>query len=444
MQRLALRWRVIAWIASAHLFVIAAAGAVIVFNARHAVELEIQAAQDSAVAMARSTLSVLAADAHGEAEFLALRERIAQPRHVRILVNHPDLGELNFANPGEEADEPVPEWFEYLITPDFQPKRLEVDFGAARGFIEIHAMPEDEAAEVWEDVRGLFSVWLIATGALLAALVFVIGKGLAPLSRVHEVLRALEAGELSARVGDLSSSDLQPLGTRIDALAQSLENATLERRELAQRLLEQRDNERKEIARELHDELGPCLFAITVETEALRGEASGDQIERTDRIIQAVDAIRAVNRRVLHAVRPVTVGTLPLSDVITDLIAQFKEQTSNVTFHADVAQGLPATSETVDLTVYRILQEGVTNALRHGAPSHIEITARPVPNEPATAIEVCVSDDGRGIGLKLEEGRGVLGMRERVAALGGRLDLAARRDHSTGTRLCARLPVAAA
>lgn len=435
MQQLTLRSRVMIWIVLAHAAVMVIAGTLILVNARDAVTLEVQTAQESAVALVRSVVS----SADSEAALQTLAAQIAQPRHVRIRVFHPQRGPLSLAETEDHAleDEPAPDWFARWVSPEILPERIEVDFGGTYGLIEVAAAPDDEAAEVWEDVRDLFSIWIPATGALLVLLTVVVRQSLAPLQQVDGVVHALHAGDLTARVGDLPNRDLQPLGRRIDALAESLQSALLDRKTMDARLLRLRDSERKEIARELHDELGPCLFAITVEAEALDGPQAG----RGGRIMQAVERIRAVNRRILDAVRPAVVGALPLSDVVTDLVSEYEDQAPDVSFKLTIGDAIPSTSESLDLTVYRIVQEALTNALRHGAPKEIAVTLHATGPEPRPTLEVMVTDDGCGIDPAWRSGNGLLGMQERVAGLGGTFEIGPTSGPKSGTILRASLPL---
>ncbi|MEM0950351.1 MAG: ATP-binding protein [Pseudomonadota bacterium] len=435
MRHLTLSSRVMIWIVLAHTVVVVVAGTLILLNARDAVKLEVLSAQESAVTLVRSTM----ASADGDTALQSLAAQVAQPRHVRMRVLHPTQGTLNLAEADMDdlEDDPAPNWFARWVTPEVLPARIEVDFDGTSGVIEVTAAPDDEAAEVWEDVRDLFSIWIAATVLLLVLLTFVVRQSLSPLKTFEHVLNALHSGDLTARVGDLPSRDLQPLGHQIDALAESLEDALQDRRLTDARLLRLRDSERKEIARELHDELGPCLFAITVEADALTGDYSG----RGARIKEAVDRIRALNSRVLDAVRPVTIGALPLVDIVSDLIGSFEDQAPNVTFTLDFENHVGSTSESVDLTVYRVVQEALTNALRHGGPDNINVYIRSGTSKTHRTLEIRVFDDGCGIDPAWQSGNGLLGMQERVASLGGRLEVRPQSTPGHGTTLCAFLPM---
>lgn len=442
MTRLTLRWRVLILIAVVHVLVMAGAGAILVVNAREAVKAEITAAQGSAVTMMESLVQRLAAAPSGASSLHALAETLIQPRHVRIRILPGGGAEpIEIAGP-EAADDddgkPAPDWFLNWVAPEVEVRSiLVVREGAILGSVEIAALPEDESTEVWEDVWRLFLFWTLTTIFLLAALAVLIRQALAPLNRLEQALERLDGGDYDARASDLETPDLHPIGQRVDRLAETLQLAEAERNSLSQDLLNLRDSERRDIARDLHDELGPCLFGLTVASDGLRKspESAAEHVETIDRLVAH---IRSTHARILNSLRPPTIGTLPLEDVIADLVCDFRERAPDVVFEQDIGP-LPRTCDTIDLTVYRILQEGMTNALRHGEADRIGITVQVSPDSGDAALDLHINDDGTGPPNGWRVGRGILGMRERVSALGGMLRI--RPADGRGTVLHAVLPL---
>ncbi|WP_417606513.1 ATP-binding protein [Primorskyibacter flagellatus] len=419
MQHLTLKWRVLLLIASVHLLVMLSAGYVLLDNARTAVAREITAAQESAAILIRDFAGQRTEDMATFAD--DLRTVIAAPRHVRIRYvqsNNSDIIELAVS---EQEDEDAPEWFLDWVAPEIPAISIPVGSSPMKPFgaIEVIANPDDEAAEVWEDVEALFFVWIGATGVLLIALTVLVGQAFAPLKQFERALARLTAGDYSHRLDSPPSPDLMEIWQGIVTLAASLEASEDARRTLSSRLLELREDERRVLARELHDELGPCLFGLSVMADGLRN-ASGGVGEKAEDIDLLVSRIRSANRRILDTLRPATIGNLPLKDVVTDLVAQFACDHPEVHFHADISGSLPPTSDVLDATVYRTLQEAMVNALRHGQPSEIRIRLT-CKAERELAVEV--TDNGCGLASGWQEGRGLLGMRERVDAFNGRFFL---------------------
>lgn len=212
------------------------------------------------------------------------------------------------------------------------------------------------------------------------------------------------------------------------------QDAEAAQRSLAARLLDCREDERRLLARDLHDELGPCLFGLSVMADGLR--RAPDSAGETAREIETLVArIRQANGRILTALRPAGIGRLPLSDVITELVAEMSDAHPGTRFRLDIAQPLPPGAERLDLAVYRILQEGMTNALRHGRATVVEVRLRAREGH----LDLEVTDDGRGLASGWTAGRGLEGMRDRVAALRGQISLSP--CAGSGTRLRARVPL---
>jgi len=273
---------------------------------------------------------------------------------------------------------------------------------------------------------------------LLGALALLVGRALTPLKELEQALKRMEAGNYTARAATTESPDLHRIALRIDRLAENLHRAETQRAVLSQRVIDLRDAERKEIARELHDELGPCLFGLTVSADALRQGANNPE-RHLDMLDTLVERIRSTNVRILHTLRPTTVGILPLSDVISDLLSDFTERYPDKRFESDIEPCLPKTSETLDLTIYRITQEAITNALRHAQAGRILLRVASETRGPDPSIIVEVQDHGTGLREGWAEGRGLLGMRERIDAQGGRLNIGP--FPGGGTLLCAFIPL---
>jgi signal transduction histidine kinase len=220
-------------------------------------------------------------------------------------------------------------------------------------------------------------------------------------------------------------------------------------RERAERLEREREaearaavaEERARIARELHDVVGHSVSVMTVQASGVRRLLRDDQererealliVERTGR-----EALAEMRRMVGVLRRPEEAPALapqPSLEHLGRLVEQARDAGLDVDLHIEGdAVELPAG---VDLTAYRLVQEGLTNAIKHAKASHAHVRV----SYGADTIEVIVSDDGRGVGNGDGGGHGLVGMRERVSVYGGELD--AGPQPGGGYRLRAKLPVA--
>ena len=132
-------------------------------------------------------------------------------------------------------------------------------------------------------------------------------------------------GDLDSRIGPLPHPDLAALATHADRLAQALEQARTDRTRLQHQVIARADAERQASARDLHDEMGPCLFGLRVEADALR-EAAPDPATAAsaDQIAAIAEQIARVNRTLLDDLRPMAVGQLPLATVLADYVADLE------------------------------------------------------------------------------------------------------------------------
>ncbi|HEX5632651.1 MAG TPA: sensor histidine kinase, partial [Gemmatimonadales bacterium] len=223
-------------------------------------------------------------------------------------------------------------------------------------------------------------------------------------------------------------------------LGERLQVRSLELERLSKRMLEQHEEERRRLSRELHDETAQVFSAVKMELSMLRGSVTGDCTPRLDRVMGLVDTgIRGI-RNVVNDLRPSLLDDLGLLPALRSLVAQFAERSGlQVTF--DAPRVLPALSKPAELAVFRALQEALSNVARHADARSVAVT---LAVRDATLC-LGVSDDGRGpehtdtAKLEREGHMGLTGMRERLTAVGGRVAFDGRPGE--GTRLEIQVPV---
>jgi two-component system, NarL family, sensor histidine kinase UhpB len=216
-------------------------------------------------------------------------------------------------------------------------------------------------------------------------------------------------------------------------------------RELAQRHLDAQEAERKHLARELHDELGQYLNAIKLDAVAIRAHAAADAklaAEAAAGIVASVDHVHAAVSDMIRRLRPVGLDELGLPAAIESCVDAWRQRVPGTRISLTLDGELHGLGETFDLTVYRLIQEALTNCQRHAAAREVEIRLeRRMHGANDDELVLRVVDDGRGIepGVR-RTGFGVAGMQERVAMLGGQLRITS--EPGRGVTLEARLPLA--
>jgi len=209
-------------------------------------------------------------------------------------------------------------------------------------------------------------------------------------------------------------------------------------RELAQQLISVQEAERLSLARELHDELGQRCSAILVETASLRraGDDRAAMLGAAARADVAAQGLYLLLRGMLGRLRPAQLDALGLPAALQDLCESWETRSGVAcVFHHDgPLQALP---DVLNITVYRVVQESLTNALRHARARSVRI----VLLATADGLQLTVQDDGQGmdVAASSRRGLGLLGAAERAAAAGGELQV--HSEPGAGVRLQLRLPL---
>jgi two-component system, NarL family, sensor histidine kinase UhpB len=217
-----------------------------------------------------------------------------------------------------------------------------------------------------------------------------------------------------------------------------LAGALAENRELAHQHLRIQEAERKHLARELHDELGQYLNAIKLDAVSM-GEN-----DASARIVQAVNHVHGVVNDMIRRLRPAGLDELGLLDALENCVDHWRQRLPNARFTLHATGAFDGLSELTNLTLYRLIQEGLTNSYKHADAARIDIVLRRGPAAAGSGEDILltVRDDGRGADLKQRKpGFGLNGMRERVELMGGRF--AMRSEPGNGFSFEARVPATA-
>jgi two-component system sensor histidine kinase UhpB len=274
-----------------------------------------------------------------------------------------------------------------------------------------------------------------------------------PIPVIADGLERLERGDLAFRLPPLPGSEANAIGGAFNRMAAALEDKVRaerqarkaearleERREMASLADQRVEEERRLIAHELHDEFGQSVTAIrslALAIAAQAGDAAGADTARliSDEAARLYDAMHSLIPRLA----PLSLDALGLSATLENLVSDWQRRHTSVTI--DLEHKLPPDlGSSVALAVYRVVQEGLINALRHAQATRIRI----VVDGTEERIRVSVADDG--IGLPADWARpghfGLRGLTDRVAQLGGKFEVSS--EGARGTHLAAEIPLKAA
>lgn len=331
----------------------------------------------------------------------------------------------------------VPRWFVHLLAlPDIGRSFPVMVEGNHVGDV---IFAPDISADVYEKWIGFLAI--VCSGLALMALTGIIGHftaraALDPLQNLGDGLTRMRRGDYEHMIPATGPPEIRKSSEEANELARTLRRLSQDNRGLLRRIVSLQDDERRDMARELHDELGPLLFGIRASTVALLEAIPPDRAElasTAEGILQSVETLQQANRRILDGLRPLYIQELGLERSIQTLLQNARTQAPGLKLTSQIDVTLNGIDGLLSQTVYRLIQEAVTNVLRHAGASAMHVAAGVANRE----LIVEISDDGIGFPADGVFGRGLTGMQERVRALSGTLELL-REDGRTSVRC--RLP----
>ena len=220
-------------------------------------------------------------------------------------------------------------------------------------------------------------------------------------------------------------------------LTADLKRLTVDLQRSYERLVTVREEERRRLRRDLHDGLGPQLASLTLKLETARNRLAHDPLAQAllSDLTQQTQATVADIRRLIYALRPPALDELGLISALRELTLLSSDQ---VAMHLDAPDCLPELPAAVEVAVYRIAQEALTNVVRHAHAHHCDLQLD--LDEPAGRVSLSIQDDGCGLPPSRGVGVGLVSMRERAEELGGTWTI--EQVPTGGTRVLARLPYA--
>jgi two-component system sensor histidine kinase UhpB len=363
-------------------------------------------------------------------------------------------GEVLYRSPPAtyKAGREAPAWFARLFTPQSARETYELRGGVR---LVVEAQPSRAVLDAWDEIVRLSTVGAVMLIVVNGLAFWSVARLFKPIPVIADGLERLERGDLAFRLPPLPGSEANAIGGAFNRMAAALEDKVRaerqareaearleERREMASLADQRVEEERRLIAHELHDEFGQSVTAIRSLALAIaaqageRDAASADTARLiSDEAARLYDAMHSLIPRLA----PLSLDALGLSATLENLVRDWQRRHVAVTI--DLQHKLPADlGSSVALAVYRVVQEGLINALRHAQATQIRI----VVDGTEERIRVSVSDDG--IGLPADWARpghfGLRGLTDRVAQLGGKFEVGS--EGTRGTHLAAEIPLKAA
>jgi two-component system, NarL family, sensor histidine kinase UhpB len=333
----------------------------------------------------------------------------------------------------------VPDWFVALLRIPNIAAAHPIIIGQAH-VGDILFVP-DLTPDLLEKWLGFLAIVLSGSAllALAAASAYLTtSMALRPLQQLGAGLARMQQGDYDSRIPLLGPPEVRKSCEEANQLARKLKQLAQDNRSMLRKIVSLEDNEREEIAKELHDELGPLLFAIRANAIALSG-SSTDPESPSNRLLEAAEAVQHASRRILEGLSPLHLDELGLEKSIRTLLQNAHAAQPSISASARLDPGLNSLDHLLSQTIYRVIQEAVTNVIKHAQATTLNVAA--AMSDQAVTIEI--SDDGIGFPDSVPLGRGLTGMSDRSRALDGKLDLL-REDGRTIVRCWLPLAVARA
>ena len=426
-----------------------AGGAFLLRAARSDVRAEIQSAAGLAMHFLDAELARVATGA-GDLPRFGLAP-LGAVRHLRIELYDTEgrLVETNHA-----ADEPptrVPAWFVRLVgAPDGDAadvRRTVSVAGRPAGELVVRPDPSFEVAEVWDDAVRLAKFALVLFTVTNVLAYWLLARALKPVDSILGAITALERGNLSVRLPPIALPELARIGREFNRMMDTIQASVTQNRLLTRQLIRVQEEERRSLARELHDELGQGLSAIHADATILVRAAEGGQPappESPRAIVAVTRQIMDLVRGMLQRLHPEALETLGLAESLQELVRAWQQRNRETASTLAIDGEIDGLGDTVDITVYRVVQEALTNAARHAQARHVQVRIRREATTGSSdeTLQIRIEDDGVGMTAEArKDGFGLAGMRERVESLGGSMHVDSRPGE--GANLLLTLPVPA-
>lgn len=421
-----------------------ALGGLALLDARNSVHEEIEAASK----VSHQLLGLLVErEAQSAASLLPVVQRLGRVR-AQELVLFDAAGVESYRSPPSpyKAGRAAPQWFSHLLTPTLEVRQLR--FGDET--LQIVADPSRAVLDAWDELLILFggmAVFLLVVNILLRRLV---ERSLGGLDQVERAMAAMAQGRLDARLPAQPLPELVSLCRAFNHMAAALEasqrenGALTQEQELARRTEQRLDDERRAIARELHDELGQCITAIrSIALVVARDPACPHHVaDHSQRIAEVAASMYDAVHAIVARLRPAALVRLGLAEGLRQWLAGWQVGHPGRDLQLAVRGELQQVDAALEVAVLRIVQEAINNAVKHTQARLLQVNL----DAEGDRLTLVVEDDGGGFAPRSSPpeghpgaGFGLTGMRERALELGGRLDIDS--VFGRGTRLTACFPI---
>jgi two-component system, NarL family, sensor histidine kinase UhpB len=404
------------------LLILVLGGAIAIWQARNSVDKELSSSVNLTEHLITCGLSQTIPD---RATWLNCFSSLKETRHLTIELMTPSGQTFGIGNKNKVNDlvESPPFWFINLI--GNKQATIEKQIATASGdqfSLRIRANPIDEIQEVWEESLAFLCTILLLTLLIFLSVYFAIHKTLASIRIIVDALQKIETGNYQQQLPEFNTAEYNSIAKAVNHMTGILHKTQLENRALVKHSMEILETERKQLAQELHDELGQSLTGIKM--MAVIANQKKDQIaDISTSIANSCDDLINIVRSIMHRLHPLVLTELGLKAAIEDLMNHWTSKNPEIKFRFRCDDEVDSLGQKLSIQIFRVVQECLTNIFRHAEAQECSVTLA-IVETPEHQIRLTVTDNGKGCDIdKLTKGFGILGMKERVHSLGGNLSI---------------------
>ena len=397
-------------------------GATAVWQARKSVEKEVQSSIHLALQMIEFGFAQVPISSRYGSTWLPQISALQQARHLHISITDESGVPVGFVTQRAVTivDKKPPEWFVSAVMMDYLTEKYDIAMAdGSQKTILITANPMDEISEAWGESKAFFWSIVVMLWVIFLAVNLVFHSMLQAVKSILAGLHLVESGKYDIALPTFKISEFDAIASEINKMSLALKTAQESNQALARHTMHIQEEERRTMSRELHDEMGQSLTAIKAMVVTSK-QTNVDVTKVADSIIDICNHLAKVVRSMMRTLHPLSLAELGLGATLTDLMSEWHRRHPSlvIAFHYD--EKLEELDHEVAIHVYRIIQECLTNVVRHSKATEVTVSVDLISNQQLSPrIELDVSDNGIG-GEMNAQGFGVMGMRERVENLGGK------------------------
>lgn len=363
-------------------------------------------------------------------------------RHLRIDF-YDVVGKLRESNHTEKEradDDMPPMWFVRAMGMsdiEVEVKRKQVMInGRFVGELVVTPDPSYEIAEVWKDTTGLLGLVAIFFFMINIFVYAAVRYTFKPVSNILSGLVQIEQGKYTSRLPIFKQLELKSIGEKFNVMADTLQQSAQNNHRLTNQIINLQEDERKSLARDIHDEIGQYLTAIHVDASAILNAKKMVTAKTSAKEISALtQQMMLMVQDLLQRLRPRIIDELGIGLALGELVHHWRQKNRNVNVNFSVGKDVGMIDDSVAITAYRVVQESLTNIAKHANAKNVNIEVI----QDTKNMYIKIEDDGIGFDqTKMSNGYGLAGMRERIQGLLGEMTIDAQ--HGLGTKIIVTLP----